>query len=146
MDPLTVGAVLLAIVTGAGEAAGSRLWAGVVALVRRPLHGKKAPGGEEVVSGAAELAALQQAPAGQDQAVALARVLLARAATDGEFDRDLQRWWQQAEPMRASLGDVTNTISGGNQYGPVLQGRDFTGITFGATSPPPAAPQPDTPA
>jgi hypothetical protein len=146
MDPVTVGAVLLAILTGVGEAAGSRLWAGVVALVRRPLRGKKIPEGQEVVSGAAELAALQQVPAGQDQAVALARVLLARAAADGEFDRELQRWWQQAEPVRATLGNVTNTISGGSQYGPVLQGRDFTGITFGAAPPLPASPPPDAPA
>ena len=38
----------------------------------------------------------------------------------------------RAEPVRASLGNVTNTISGGTQYGPVLQGRDFTNLTFGA--------------
>jgi hypothetical protein len=135
MDPVTVGAVLLAIVTGVSEATGSRLWAGVVALVRRPLRGNKAPGGQEVVSGATELAALQQSPAGQDQAVALARVLLARAAADGEFDREFQQWWQQAEPVRASLGNVTNTISGGTQYGPVLQGRDFTDLTFHSCPP-----------
>ena len=36
-----------------------------------------------------------------------------------------------------SDGDVTNTISGGTQYGPVLQGRDFTGLTFGSPAPPP---------
>ena len=55
-----------------------------------------------MVSGAAELAALQQVPAGQDQAVALAGVLLARAAADGEFGRALQGWWSSAEPVRAS--------------------------------------------
>jgi hypothetical protein len=36
---------------------------------------------------------------------------------------------------------VTNTISGGYQYGPVLQGRDFIGLTFGATPAPPAGPK-----
>ena len=36
-------------------------------------------------------------------------------------------------PVRAAEGNVTNTISGGTQYGPVLQGRDFSNITFGAT-------------
>jgi hypothetical protein len=35
-----------------------------------------------------------------------------------------------------AAGDVTNTISGGTQHGPVFQGRDFSGLTFG--SPPPA--------
>jgi hypothetical protein len=52
---------------------------------------------------------------------------------------------QQADPARDKLGNVTNTISGGAQHGPVLQGRDFTGLTFGANPAPPALPRdPDT--
>jgi hypothetical protein len=43
MDPITVGAVLLAVVTGVSEALGGQLWTGVVSLVRRPPDGKKAP-------------------------------------------------------------------------------------------------------
>lgn len=53
-------------------------------------------------------------------------------------------WWapQGADSRGATLavgktGNVTNTISGGTQCGPVLQGRDFTGLTFGASPPPP---------
>ena len=93
-------------------------------------------------SGEAELAALQQAPGDQQKAVALAEVLLARSSADDEFRQALESWWQQAEPIRASIGNVTNTISGGTQQGPVLQGRDFSNITFGATSatPPPVPP------
>ncbi|HEX5298271.1 MAG TPA: hypothetical protein VFW50_14905 [Streptosporangiaceae bacterium] len=34
-------------------------------------------------------------------------------------------------------GDVANTISGGTQQGPVLQGRDFNNLSFGAS---PASP------
>jgi hypothetical protein len=34
-------------------------------------------------------------------------------------------------------GDVVNVISGGEQHGPVLQGRDFYGLSFG--------PRPDAP-
>ena len=41
MDPVTIGAVLLAIVTGL-EALGTQLWEGVVSLVRRPFRRKKA--------------------------------------------------------------------------------------------------------
>ena len=37
--------------------------------------------------------------------------------------------------------DVTSTVSGGVQYGPVLQGRDFTGLSFGTAS---ALPGPDS--
>jgi len=69
----------------------------------------------------------------------LANLLLARAAADPGFDQALREWWGQAEPVREKTGDVTSTISGGTFSGPVLQGRDFTGLTFGAT-PPPARP------
>ncbi len=43
MDPVTLGAVLLAVATGVSEALGGQLWAGVVSLVRRPLHYDQAP-------------------------------------------------------------------------------------------------------
>jgi hypothetical protein len=44
------------------------------------------------------------------------------------------------ERPELSGGDVTSTISGGTQYGPVVQGRDFPDLTFSAG---PAAPTPD---
>jgi hypothetical protein len=148
MDPFTIGAVLLAVITGTSETLGGQLWAGVVSLVSRPLRHKFLPSQGEVGSGKAELAALQQAPTAQQQAVTLARVLLARAAADEEFAQALGQWWQRAEPVRAGLGKVTSVISGGTQQGPVLMGRDFTGITFGASPAPPpvpGSPDPDTP-
>ena len=142
MDPVTVGAVLLAVATGVSEALGGQLWAGVVSLVRRPLRGRKEPAGEVAAaqSGDAELIALQGSPGDQRKAVALAEVLLARAAADPGFDQALREWWVQAGPVREKTGDVTNTISGGTFSGPVLQGRDFTGLTFGAAPAPPARP------
>jgi hypothetical protein len=146
MDPVTLGAVLLAAITGASEALGGQLWAGVVSLVRRPLRRKTAADTDATVAmapGEAELAALQQAPSDQRKAVALAEQLLARAAADAGFGQELNAWWEQAEPVRAPLGiTVTNTISGGTQYGPVLQGQNFSGITFGAapTQPPTSPP------
>jgi hypothetical protein len=144
MDPITIGAVLLAIISGASEGLGTQLWEGVVSLVRRPFR-RKAAGGDAagaavLPSGEAELAALQQAPGDQRRAVALAEALLARSGADEKFRRALEGWWQQAEPIRASLGNVTNTISGGTQHGPVLQGRDFSNITFGAPPSSPSAP------
>jgi hypothetical protein len=148
MDAITIGAVLLAVITGTSEALGGQLWAGLVSLVRRPLRRKAAAGSDAaVVSGEAELAALQQAPGDQQKAVALAERLLARAATDAEFDQALKGWWEQAEPVRTSIANtVTNTISGGIQRGPVLQGQNFSSITFGAAPPSPSPPQePDTP-
>jgi uncharacterized protein with von Willebrand factor type A (vWA) domain len=143
MDPVTVGVVLQAVATGVSEALGSQLWAGVVSLVRRSFRGKGASGAAPaaVTAGEAELHALQKSPGDRQKAVALAEVLLARAEIDAEFDQALRDWWAQAEPVREKVGNVTNTISGGTQYGPVLQGRDFTGpMTFGAAPAPPKDP------
>src|SRR5580700_9995150 len=111
MDPVTIGAVLAAIAGGAGGALGAQVWAGVSALVRRPFRHHKVT----VPSGAGELAALEQAPGDQQRAVALAEILVARAATDAGFGEALAAWWQQASQVRIG-GDVTNTISDGTQY------------------------------
>ena len=145
MDAVTIGAVLAAISTGAGEGLGNQLWDGVVSLVRRPLHHKPATNSDVaavVPTGEAHLAALQQAPGDQDKAVALAEVLLARSIADEEFRRAVQDWWDQAGPIRASIENVTNTVSGGTQHGPVLMGRDFSNVSFGVAqaSPPPVPP------
>jgi hypothetical protein len=149
MDPITIGAVLLAVLTGTSEALGSQLWASVVSLARRPLRRRTAAGTDAAVavpSGEAELAALQHAPKDQQKAVALAETLLARAAVDTEFDRALNDWWERAEPFRARIGTIVdNTVRGGTQYGPVLQGQNFSGITFGATVAPPAPSPPQNP-
>jgi hypothetical protein len=100
------------------------VWTEVSALVRRPFwHGTAA-----VSSGAAELAALEQAPGDRSLAVALAEALLARAAADGGFAEVLGAWWVRVSRIRLTAGDVTNTVSGGVQYGPVRQGRNFTGL------------------
>ena len=146
MDPVTIGAVLAAVVGGAGGVLGTQLWAGVSALVRRPFR-RTHPTGDStpaLSSGAAELVALEQAPGDERRALALAEVLVARAAADSGFRDALARWWEQASQFHIG-GDVANTVSGGTFYGPVLQGRDFSGLTFGspAASPPdPTAPDP----
>jgi hypothetical protein len=148
MDAVTIGAVLLAIISGAGGELGSRLWEGLVSLIHSPFQHKAAAGGSAaaatvVPSGAAELAALERAPADEQKAVALAELLLARATVDGDFRRALEAWWHHAEPIRTNTGDVTNTISGGTQHGPVLQGRDFSNVSLGATPAGPPVPPPE---
>jgi hypothetical protein len=134
MDPVTMGAVLLAIVTGVAEDVGSKLWGSITTLVRRPFTHPQGNGTVELVgSGAAELAALERSPHDEQRALALARALLARAGADDAFRQELEAWWAQAESLRTGDGGVTNTISGGTQHGPVFQGRDFTGdITLGS--------------
>jgi hypothetical protein len=135
VDPITMAAVLLAIASGAGEGLGKQLWDGVAALVRHPYRRKAATSGdvaaaEVVAAGKTQLAAFQQAPTDKDRAIALAEALLARADADAGFRQALESWWQQAESIRASVGNVTNTVSGGIQRGPVFQGRDFANITL----------------
>jgi hypothetical protein len=144
MDPATVGAVLLAVVGGAGGQLGAQLWAGVGALVRRPFRSRaRARAASALLAGDAELAALEQVPADRERALALAEVLLARARADAAFGRALEDWWEQASPVRVLGGNVTNAISGGTQHGPVLQGRDFSNLTFGgAQAGPPVPPSP----
>lgn len=142
VDPVTVGAVLAAIVGGAGGGLGGALWSGVVSLVRRPFRRKDGAGGEAaatagmVPAGTAELAALQQAPGDQQKALALAGALLVRSEADPGFRLALESWWALAEQqVRVGSGDVQNTVSGGTQQGPVLMGRDFSNTTFGAQPP-----------
>jgi hypothetical protein len=145
VDPAAVGAVLTAMAAGGGEALSGRAWEELAALVRRPFRRTRpagddaAPNGARVPSGEGELAALAQAPADGQRAAALARALTARADADSDFADALQAWYDQARRVPGS-GDVSNTISGGTQYGPVLQGRDFTGITFGVPAQPPPPP------
>lgn len=104
MDPVTIGAVLLAIVSGAAGEVGSKLWDGLSALVRRPFHRRQAAGAAAISSGEVELAALQQAPSDERRAMALAAALVARAGTDEDFQQGLENWWARARyiPARAT--------------------------------------------
>ncbi|MFI6157178.1 hypothetical protein ACIBCA_31360 [Kitasatospora sp. NPDC051170] len=130
MDPITA-ATLTAIAGGVAGEVGRQAWQGLAALVRRPF---RRGGGEEqqelpgVSSGEVELAALEAAPTDPGRAQALATVLGVRAALDPEFGVLLDEWRTQAEAD--SAGSVHNTISGGTQNGPVVQGRDFSNLTF----------------
>ena len=95
-----------------------------------------------VSSGDEELMALRQAPGDERRAMALAEALVARAAADEDFQHELEIWWAQADPVQVTGGNVSNMISGGSQQGPVLQGRDFSNVSFSAapTVPPTVPP------
>ncbi|MEV4438482.1 hypothetical protein AB0K09_05585 [Streptomyces sp. NPDC049577] len=140
MDPISAS-VLAALAGGAGGEAGRQLWQGLALLVRRPFRrgddGRGADGSLDPGSGQAELSALDEAPADVDRAHALVTALQARAALDAEFRGLLAEWWRRAQSVDAG-GIVHSHISGGTQNGPVMQGRDFSNITF--TVPPPAPP------
>ncbi|MFF7358584.1 hypothetical protein ACFZA1_39090 [Streptomyces filipinensis] len=139
MDPVSVG-LLVALAGGAGGELGRQAWAGLTALVRRPFRrdaGEEAPA---VSSGEAELARLEQDPTDQQQAQALSTALAVRAALDPDFRTGLQAWQEQANLVSTGDGTVHNTISGGTQHGPVLQGRDFSGLSFTTSAPAPSAP------
>ncbi|MCM2413250.1 hypothetical protein [Streptomyces sp. RKAG290] len=88
-------------------------------------------GSPGVSSGQLEIADLENNPADPVHAQALATALGVRAALDGEFRVLLEEWWQHAQTGSGS--EVHNSISGGTQNGPVLQGRDFSSLTFNMT-------------
>ncbi|MGW8360049.1 hypothetical protein ACWGK1_05710 [Streptomyces wedmorensis] len=83
-----------------------------------------------------------QAPDDQERAHALSEALADRADRDAGFREGLDAWWEQARRVGdAGGGTVNNSVSGGTQSGPVLQGRDFS-VTFTTAVSPGAAPGP----
>lgn len=135
MDPITAAALTALAGTVGGEA-GRQTWQGLTALVRRPFRRGAAqdvePDGSPVISsGELEVVDLENSPADPLRAQALATALGVRAALDDEFRALLEEWWQHART--SSGGEVHNNISGGTQNGPVVQGRDFSGLTFNMT-------------
>jgi hypothetical protein len=47
-----------------------------------------------------------------------------------ELVTELSQLVTEVQPQLPARGNVTNVITGGVQHGPVLMGRDFTGITL----------------
>ncbi|MFD5621416.1 hypothetical protein [Streptomyces yangpuensis] len=137
MDPVSVG-LLVALAGGVAGEVGRQTWAGLSALVRRPLgrDGGQAP---DIGSGEAELTRLAADPGDQGRAQALSTALAVRAAVDEDFRAGLAAWQERAALLRAGDGAVTNSVSGGTQNGPVLQGRDFTNPIFNAAPAPPSS-------
>lgn len=119
--------LLVTMATGAAGEAGRQLWAALSGLVRRRPAEGEAP---EPVTGEVELASLAEAPHDVERARALSEALGLRAEQDPWFLDGLTRWHERARSLETGQGDTSNTISGGTQHGPVLQGRDFSGITF----------------
>ncbi|MDH6214827.1 hypothetical protein [Streptomyces pseudovenezuelae] len=128
MDPISAS-LLVAAATGAGGEMGRQLWEALRGLVRRnPVE--QATGSLGPATGEVELASLSEAPHDVDRARALSDALSRRAEQDPLFRANLTQWQQEAQLLRTGDGDTTNTISGGNQNAPVVQGRDFSGINF----------------
>ncbi|MYY03349.1 MULTISPECIES: hypothetical protein [unclassified Streptomyces] len=135
MDPITAAA-LAAMAGSAGSEAGRQAWSGLTDLVRRPFRRGTIPeptgaGSPRVSSGELELTALRDDSTDPNRAQALATALHVRAALDEEFRVRLDEWWREAQA--AGGGGVHNSVSGGVQNGPVVQGRDFSNLTFNMT-------------
>ncbi|MER5532610.1 hypothetical protein [Streptomyces mirabilis] len=145
MDPISV-ALLAALAGGAGGELGRQAWVGLTTLVRSPFGRRQGESAQApaVSTGEAELVRLREEPEDAARAQALSTALAVRAAVDTEFSAGLQQWHEQAKLVRTGDGDVHNTISGGTQYGTVLQGRDFSGLSFTASTPPPPAAEGET--
>lgn len=130
MDPISVG-LLIAMATGAAGEAGRQLWSGLSSLVRRD----PAITAEGPPTGEAELSLFAENPQDEERAQSLIDALTVRAERDVDFRAALSQWHQQAQTLSTGSGETTNTISGGELKGPVLQGRDFSGINFNETRP-----------
>lgn len=65
-----------------------------------------------------------------NRAQALVTAVHVRAARDEKFRVRLEEWWQRAQ---AAGGEVHNSVSGSTQNGPVIQGHDFSDLTFHMT-------------
>lgn len=136
VDPISVG-LLAALAGGFGGEAGRQVWASLRDLVSRPFgRAKGTQGTPAVSSGEPELTALIHAPGETERAHALSTALAVRAAVDPDFAAALDAWSQQARHVDTAGHGVRNEISGGTQFGPVVQGRDFSQLTFN-TAPPP---------
>lgn len=145
MDPISV-ALLAALAGGAGGELGRQVWSGLTTLVRRPFGRGQGESAQDraVSSGEAELVRLQEEPGDAVRAQTLSTALAVRAAVDAEFSVGLRKWHEQAKLVRTGDGDVHNTISGSTLYGPVLQGRDFSGLSVTTSAPPPPASEGET--
>ncbi|MEU9307227.1 hypothetical protein [Streptomyces sp. NPDC048256] len=152
MEPISV-ALLAALAGGAGGEAGRQAWETLSELVRRPFRrdgsgdgdsdGDGNTGARAAGSAEPELVRLAADPDDVALARALSTALAVRAAGDAEFRAGLVRWHQLAGSPHT--GDVHNEISGGTFTGPVLQGRDFSGLSFTTPAPPRVDPGTDTP-
>ncbi|WP_405626138.1 hypothetical protein OG933_07710 [Streptomyces sp. NBC_00016] len=152
MEPISV-ALLAALAGGAGGEAGRQAWATLSELVRRPFRRDGNGDGDEdgdgntgaPTAGSAEPELVRLAAHPDDAALAraLSTALAVRAAADAEFRAGLVRWHQLAGSPHT--GDVHNEISGGTFNSPVLQGRDYSGLSFTTPAPPRADTGTDTP-
>jgi tetratricopeptide (TPR) repeat protein len=143
MDAVTAG-LLLAVATGASEAAGGIVWDALSSLVRRSFKGKKRQAAVE------HLERLQLNHGDPDAAAQLAVALTARAGQDAAFRGELESW--QASALRLYPSPTGNVVITGGTQGSVIQAGTIIGdMTFSFTPPvsgaAPAHPdQPDGPA
>ncbi|WP_327178040.1 hypothetical protein OG599_24015 [Streptomyces sp. NBC_01335] len=126
MDPISA-AVLAALAGGVGTEAGRQAWTGLSELLRLPFRRGDTDDSLVVSSGEDELAALAEAPGELERAQRLSTALAVRAVIDADFRLALEEWRRTARPEEIGRNGVTNHISGGTHYGPVLMGRDFFG-------------------
>ncbi|MFB8773923.1 hypothetical protein [Streptomyces broussonetiae] len=66
----------------------------------------------------------------QARAQALGAAPAARSSLEPDFGANLRQLHAGAKLIFEAEGGVRNSISGGNLYGPVLQGRNLSGLSF----------------
>ncbi|MEU6339968.1 hypothetical protein ABZ883_03340 [Streptomyces sp. NPDC046977] len=129
MDPISITVAALAAI--AGGAAGEVGSQAVTKLKEMVFHrGRSSSIEGRTPLAEPELIRLLEDPGSNERARELREALLLRASQDEEFSHGLAAWWDQLRPTVEASGDTHNSISGGTLNGPVLQGRDFSGVNF----------------
>ena len=128
--PLTIGAVVAALVLKAAEKSGEQAtetaWAAVGKLVER-VRRRFSEGGD--AQAVAALARVQDPPAGPSQLAALAAAVDRHAGEDADFATELQRLVRESESAGVKVQQVTQTAWGSQ----VSQIQDVSGSTVNVT-------------
>jgi hypothetical protein len=126
VDPVSVSALvtlLSKIFDGTTGKVGEQLWENLTSVVRRAFDRRSTS-----VEAAKRLG---ERPGDADSIRALAEALIADSARDPQGAAQVRHWMVRAERTLVDEGRISNTATGNDVHGPIVQARDIRGdITF----------------
>lgn len=113
MDPLTLGVVAAALVVKASEKAGEKIVdAGAAALIQLMQWLRQQLSSDDGVTGAAELAKVEEVPDSPTWVRALAEAIDGRAAEDQKFKIELKTLIEQVRAAGVQVSPVSQIVIG----------------------------------
>lgn len=120
MDPTDVGAILGAVLSGVTGEAGKQAWQSLTQLLRRFNSPIELPNRMPL----SELDIRRRDGVVSELAADLSKI----ADRDAAFRQGLAEWLAEWRDLPTSTSSTThNTVSGGTQYGPVIQAQRIDG-------------------